>query len=236
MINNLKVLAIIPARGGSKGVHLKNLRKVNGIPIVELAAKIACQVSLIDRVVVSTDHDEIAKIAKRGGADAPFVRPKGLSGDRIGDLDVLTHALLTMEKVDDTTYDIIVMLQPTSPIRTAKHVSSAIETLAEGDFDSVWTVSESDSKAHPLKQLTIVNGKLDYYDKRGKEVIARQQLKPLYYRNGIAYAITRDCLIDQKSILGTKGVPLILQGHFVSIDTEWDFRLVEFEMKNSIEG
>src|SRR6476661_10558924 len=100
MIDNRRVLAVVPARGGSKGIKLKNIRSIGGIPLVALAGKVASQVKAIDRAVVSTDHDEIARVAEEAGLAAPFRRPEALSGDRIADWDVLHHALLTMEKID----------------------------------------------------------------------------------------------------------------------------------------
>ena len=234
MINGLKVLAIIPARGGSKGVPLKNLREVNGTPIVELAAQVANDVDYIDCTVVSTDHDEIAAAAVRGGATAPFRRPDELSGDRISDLQVLTHALLEIENQNNEKYEIVVMLQPTSPMRTPAHVINTIELLVNNDFDATWTVSETESKSHPLKQLTIEDGNLGYYDKRGKEIIARQQLQPVYHRNGLAYAVTRNCLLNKASITGEKWGAVICEGEFISIDTEFDFALTNFllQIKN----
>ena len=227
MIKNFRILAVIPARGGSKGVPLKNLRKVNGMPIVEMASKLACKIKIIDRVIVSTDHERIAESAIKGGADVPFFRPKELSGDKVSDLDVLTHALLEMEKLDNQVYDIVLMLQPTSPMREEKHVTEVIKMLISENYDAVWTVSETDSKSHPLKQLIIKNNNLGYYDDLGKDIIARQQLDPVYHRNGIAYAITRTCLLKQKSTMGSKTGGLICEGINVSIDTEWDFFLVE---------
>ena len=227
MINDLKILAVIPARGGSKGVHLKNLRKVNGIPIVEMASKLASNIKFIDRVIVSTDHERIAESAIKGGADAPFFRPKKLSGDKVSDIEVLTHALLEMEKIDNQIYDIVLMLQPTSPMREEKHVTEIIKMLTSENYDAVWTVSETDSKSHPLKQLVVKNNKLRYYDDRGIDIIASQQLNPVYHRNGIAYAITRRCLLEQKSIMGYKTGALICEGVSVNIDTEWDFFLAE---------
>lgn len=186
----------------------------------------------IDRAVVSTDHEEIAGVAEANGIAAPFRRPPAISGDRIGDRDVLVHALHEMERLDGITYDIIVMLQPTSPLRRPEHVQAAMEMLVKGSWDAVWTLSETDSKEHPLKQLTVTAGELDYYDPAGKSIIARQQLKPVYHRNGIAYAITRDCLINQGGIKGRRTGGLVLEGHFVSIDTEWDIALAEFIMSS----
>lgn len=231
MIGSRRVLAVVPARGGSKGIPLKNLRPVLGIPMVSRVGNVVRELPVIDRAVVSTDHDEIAAVAEAAGLAAPFRRPPELSGDRIGDWDVLVHALNESERLDGVTYDIIVMLQPTSPLRRPEHVQAAIEMLFEGGWDAVWTLSETDSKEHPLKQLTVTAGEMDFYDPAGKAIIARQQLKPVYHRNGIAYAITRDCLLNQKQIKGRRTGGLILDGHFLSIDTEWDIALAEFIMR-----
>lgn len=228
MINGKRILAIVPARGGSKGVPLKNIQPVLGIPLVARVGNIVKQIPDIDRAIVSTDHPEIAKIAREAGLDVPFMRPPELSGDRVADWPVLVHALQEIEKLDGLVYDIVVMLQPTSPMRKAKHVQDTIEKLVKEKLDSVWTVSETDSKAHPLKQLKIINGKIEYYDDSGSQIIARQQLEPLYHRNGVAYAMTRECILEQQTIKGNKTSPLIIEGIMVSIDTLWDFKLVEF--------
>ena len=228
MISNKRILIVVPARGGSKGIPLKNLRKVNGVPLVAAVGKIIKSLSEIDQSVVSTDHEEIAIVAEDAGIAVPFRRPKELSGDRISDIEVLTHALLEMELIDSVTYDIIVMLQPTSPLRKAKHVLDTIKMLVDGAWDAVWTVSETDSKSHPLKQLIVDKNSLNYYDISGGEIIARQQLKPVYHRNGIAYAITRECLLNKKSIKGDRTGALIIKGNHISIDTERDLDLVEF--------
>ena len=231
MISDLNILAVIPARGGSKGIPLKNLKKVGGVPIVELASQVASSVEFIDRIVVSTDNEEIAKAAINGGADAPFRRPEVLSGDRISDLQVLTHALKEMEWQDKKKYDVVVMLQPTSPLRTKQHIVDSVEMLINNNYDSVWTVSETDSKSHPLKQLTIKNKALDYYDTQGKDIIARQQLEMVYHRNGIAYVLKRDVILNSKTIKGSNCGALICQGDFISIDTEKDLELTNYFLK-----
>ena len=228
MIGGRTVLAVVPARGGSKGIPLKNLRKVAGRSLIAHVGRVIREVPEIDRAVVSTDHAAIAQEAENVGIAAPFVRPDSIAGDFIGDLDVLSHALLATEAIDRRTYDIVVMLQPTSPLRTAGEVFATIRMLVEGGWDSVWTVSPTDTKAHPLKQLTVSDGALDYYDPSGAEIIARQQMKPVYHRNGVAYAVTRACLLDQRTIKGKRAGALVIEGHHVSIDTEWDLELVEF--------
>ena len=129
MIAGQRVLAVVPARGGSKGIPLKNLRPVLGVPMVARIGAVVRSVPAIDRTVVSTDHEEIARVAEAAGISAPFRRPPDISGDRIGDWDVLVHALRETEQLDGVTYDIIAMLQPPSPLRRPEHVHAAIEML-----------------------------------------------------------------------------------------------------------
>jgi CMP-N,N'-diacetyllegionaminic acid synthase len=233
VINGKSVLAVVPARGGSKGLPGKNLRRVGGKSLVAWAGEVAAQVSAIDRRVVSTDSEEIAQEARAADLDVPFMRPLHLSGCQVADWPVLTHALAATEQIDRKVYDIIVMLQPTSPLRTAADVFRTIRMLEDGRWDAVWTVSQTDSKAHPLKQLTVQDGALDYWEQRGSQIVARQQLEPVYHRNGVAYAITRNCLVAQGTIKGARTGAYIVPGEHVSIDTEWDLELVELLMKRN---
>ena len=229
MFDGRRVLVVVPARGGSKGVKLKNLREVGGVPLVALAGHVARKLPWVDRAIVSTDHAGIARVAQEAGLDCPFMRPEDISGSIISDWQVLIHALTEIERVDAKTYDIMVMLQPTSPGRTPAHVTGAVTHLVQNDFDSVWTVSETDSKSHPLKQLIVSGaGQLSYYDSAGAGVVARQQLAPVYHRNGIAYAMTRQCLTTQKSILGKKPGAVVIEGLLPNIDTELDLLWANF--------
>ena len=231
MLEKKTVLVVVPARGGSKGVKLKNIRTINGVPLVALVGQVVKELFYVDRAVVSTDHPEIAAIARGAGLDVPFMRPEELSGDFVGDWAVLNHALGECERLDGRHYEVVVMLQPTSPFRKPQHVTAAVEKLIKGGYDAVWTVSQTDSKAHPLKQLVIRDDMLDYYDPAGATIIARQQLNPVYYRNGMAYAITRDCIIKKKSIKGDKTSFVLIDEPMVDIDTEFDFKLAEFVLQ-----
>lgn len=219
---------MVPARGGSKGVHLKNLRPVGGVPLVARVGHLARELDWLDRAVVSTDHDEIAAIARESGLDTPFMRPPELSGDRIGDIPVLQHALQATEEADGNRYDIILMLQPTSPLRRPEHVTATVEKLLSGNYDAVWTVSPTDLKYHPLKQLAISEGgDMSLWDPAGADIIARQQLGAVYHRNGAAYALTRNCLLEQNTLLGKRSSAVIIDEPMLSIDTEEDFARVE---------
>ncbi|BDW97407.1 acylneuraminate cytidylyltransferase [Thalassospira tepidiphila] len=233
MLANKSILAVVPARGGSKGIKLKNLREVGGLSLVARTGKIIQQLPEIDAAVISTDHEMIAEEARQHGISAPFMRPPELSGDRIGDVEVLSHALLEAEKAFSRTFDVVLMLQPTSPLRTAEHVRQCLRKFCDSDVDATWTVSETDSKAHPLKQLQLdASGELELYDKAGMGIIARQQLKPLFHRNGVAYAISRDCLLDKKSISGDKFNAIVINELLANIDTEIDLKWAEFLLEN----
>ena len=230
MIKKKKILAVVPARGGSKGVKLKNLYPIGGVPLVALAGNCLEQILEIDRRVVSTDHEEIARIAEASGLAAPFWRPPALSGDRIGDWEVLNHALLEMEQIDGVQYDIVMMIQPTSPMRTPKHILDTLEFFIDGDWDAVWSVSETDLSYHPMKQLTITDDQIAFFVPEGAKIIARQQLKPVYHRNGIAYAFSRECIVEQKVKLGKRTGAIIIDGPAISIDTLEDFTAVEHHL------
>lgn len=228
MLKNRSILVVVPARGGSKGVPLKNIRSLLGRPLLAYTGDVVREVDWIDRAVVSTDDPRIADAAKECGLDAPFFRPESLSGDRIGDYDVLLHALLEMERLDGRTYDVVAMLQPTCPLRTAEHVRGTVAKLVEEDWDAVWTVSETDLKFHPLKQLVVdETGAMNLYDPKGKSIIARQQLTPVYYRNGAAYAFSRRSLVEEKTIMPKRTASYVVAESLVNIDTVDDFDRAE---------
>ena len=232
MYKGKKILAVVPARGGSKGIKLKNLRKIAGKSLVAWAGYVLDRTPLVDRKVVSTDHKEIAQEAINNSMEAPFFRPEHLSGDFISDLDVLTHALNESEKIFQERFDVVTMLQPTSPARTPEQIEEVLKKLIDEDLDAVWTVSATDLKFHPLKQLSIdEHGLMDFFLEEGKSIIARQQLKPVYHRNGICYAFTRDCLLNQKHIKGNRTGAVVIEGKIPNIDTLEDLELAERVMQ-----
>jgi CMP-N-acetylneuraminic acid synthetase len=234
LLRSRRILAVVPARGGSKGVKLKNIHPLDGIPLIAHVGRILRGVPVVDRAVVSTDHEAIATAAQAAGLAAPFRRPASLSGDLISDHQVLHHALTTMEQLDRTQYDVVLMLQPTSPLRRAEHVIAVLDKLVGENWDAVWTVSPTELKYHPLKQLTVAeDGAMDYFDPRGSTVIARQQLAPVYHRNGAAYAVTRDCLLSQGTIKGARTAAVVLTDPMVSIDTLDDFALAEQHLRGT---
>ena len=232
MIQGNRIIVVVPARGGSKGIKLKNLKKLNGESLIALVGDVVAQLEYIDRAIVSTDHPKISTIAKASGLDVPFIRPDILSGDLVSDVEVLTHALYEVEKIDKIKYDIIIMLQPTSPFRKPEHITLVVKKLIKFNYDSVLTISETDSKAHPLKQLNFDEDKISYYDSEGAKIIARQQLKPTFHRNGVAYAIRRKCLIEQKTTIGINASAVVIPGIMVNIDTDHDYKFAQYILKD----
>lgn len=232
MLGDKRVLVVVPARGGSKGIPLKNIAKLCGRTLIEHTAIVAHSLRYADAKIVSTDHRDIAEAAIFSGLQVPFTRPPELSGDLVGDLDVLTHALTEMERLDGVIYHVIVMLQPTCPLRKPEHVNRAALGLVRGGFDSVWTVSPTPLKYHPYKSLNVQpDGRLGYSFTCGPDIIARQQLDQTYYRNGAAYAFTRECLLEQKTIMGKRAAAIVIEEPLVNIDTREDLEEAEWLMR-----
>ena len=225
-----RILAVVPARGGSKGVPLKNIHPLLGKPLIAYTGDLLAALKpRVDVAVASTDHDGIAEEAENSGISVPFRRTEELSGDRIGDLEVLCHALTEMEKIDGSQFDIVLMLQPTSPLRTPDMVNQCLDKMEEDSgIEAVWTVNQVDLKYHPLKQLKIdEDGNLAFADKEGGKIIARQQLTPTYFRNGACYAISRQAILNEGTIMPKRTAAVEIGEVMVSIDTLDDFALVE---------
>lgn len=233
MFANLSVLAVIPARGGSKGIPKKNIAPLAGKPLISYTTELISHLPWIDKTVVSTDSSEIAEVAQQSAGVGIVWRPEEISGDRIGDRDVLHHALIEAEAVDGTTYDVVIMLQPTSPLRTEENITDCITTLVEGKWDAVWTVSATDLSFHPRKQLTLdAEGRLGFFVPGGEAIVARQELTPVFHRNGVCYALKRELLLNTEGIWAPeKTTAVVIPGHHISIDTPEDLLAVEATME-----
>ena len=229
MFNGSRVLAIIPARGGSKGIPKKNIAPVAGKPLISFTTELTQNLPWLDTTVVSTDSEEIAEVATQTPGVEVIWRPQELSGDRIGDHPVLRHALLAQEEETGERYDVVLMLQPTSPLRTVNDVESCITSLQDGNWDAVWSVSITELTYHPKKQLALSpDGKLGFVIPGSHEIVARQELEPVFHRNGVCYAFTRDFLVNSDSTYSeaqTSGV--VTPGVHISIDTPEDLAAAE---------
>ena len=229
MFNGSRVLAIIPAREGSKGIPKKNIAPVAGKPLISYTTELTQDLPWLDSTVVSTDSQEIAETATQTPGVEVVWRPEELSGDRVGDHPVLRHALSAREEQTGERYDIVLMLQPTSPLRTVDDVEGCITTLQNGDWDAVWSVSETELTYHPRKQLALSpQGNLSFVIPGGHEIVARQELESVFHRNGVCYAFTRDFLVDSESTYSEfKTSAVVTSGAHISIDTPEDLAAVE---------
>ena len=232
MYRNKNILIVVPARGGSKGVPFKNIYMLGGKPLIYWTLEVISELGDFVRTYVSTDSEKIADVVTQKGFAPPFKRPDIFSGDNAKDFEVIEHALIEMEKHDHQKYDIIMMLQPTSPFRTASQIFGVLDLLIEKNYDSVWTVSSTDLKFHPIKQLRITDGLLNYILEEGNTFPTRQSLYNCFHVNGVAYAFTRDCILKQKSRKGKKTAPFIIEEKVVNIDTLDDFKLAEEYLQN----
>lgn len=229
MLQDKRVLVVIPARGGSKGIPRKNIAPVAGKPLIHYTTELLAHLAWIDAAVVSTDDEAIAREALKAKTAEIVWRPKELAGDRVGDMPVLAHALEEAEEKAGLPFDVVVMLQPTSPLRSADDVLDCLSTLISGNWDAVWTVSETDLAYHPQKQVKLLpGGSIEFYVDSGSDVVARQQLESAFHRNGVAYAFTADFVRTADSVFSPgRSSAVETTGDHISIDTKEDVLAVE---------
>ena len=233
--SNLKILAIIPARGGSKSVPGKNIRELNGKPLIAYTIEAAKKIEdKFHRILVSTDDEKIGKISKDYGADVPFIRPNNLAEDKTPTYPVLQHAVHFVEKQDSINIDLIMLLQPTAPFRTTEDILNCLQLSQSSNTDSVISVVQVFSH-HPILMKKIENNKLVHFSIEEKEGTPRQLYKPsAYMRNGAIYVTKRDTLIEKNSIWGDSITPYIMpQERSHNIDDEIDFITSELVMRKS---
>jgi CMP-N,N'-diacetyllegionaminic acid synthase len=229
-----RILAVIPARGGSKGVPRKNIRLLCGKPLIAHTIDVALAVQhLFHRVVISTDDQEIADIARQYGADVPFLRPPELAADDVPTAPVLRHAVTFVEKRERLRFDWICLLQPTEPLRTVQDLEQSIGLAMEGGCDSVISVVQVFA-THPILMKKIERGVLVPYCIQEKEGTRRQDYSPpAYMRNGAIYLTRRDVLMERNSVWGDVIRPYVMPPDLsVGLDNELDLKLIELLMKD----
>lgn len=221
-------LCVIPARGGSKGLPGKNLREVGGKSLVRRAVEAALASQRCSRVLCSTDDEAIAAEAIRAGADVPLRRPAALAGDATPTVDVVLHAMGHVEGELGRHVDLVCLLQPTSPLRTAGDVRATVDALlaAEGPADSAVSLVEV-GDAHPRWLRKIERGyAVPYFEEPGPEPTRRQDLAgdPVpYRRNGAVYVARREVLVSQRRVFGDRCVAYVMPPErSIDIDTEYD--------------
>ena len=218
----MKTVAIIPARGGSKAIPRKNIKELHRKPLIAYTIEAALKAEEIDRVIVSTEDKEIAEIAKKYGAEVPFIRPGELAQDETPTLPVLQHTVRYLEENEKYKPDVVVLLYATFPLLKAKKVTEAIKMLKSGGFDTV---------------LSVIKDKGHYWIEKNKEherlypknVKNRQFVKPLFKENGAIYICKRELLMEKSEIVGGKiGFLTMQKEESVDIDELLDFKFADF--------
>jgi len=218
-----RVLCVIPAKGNSRRLAKKNIMILAGKPLVVWTIEAAQKAKGLTDYLVSSDDPEIIEIVKKYGAPVPFVRPAELATDTVRNIAVVRHALEFMENERQMTYDIIINLQPTSPVRDPAHIDQAIERLWASDLDSLVSVKGPYKKRDPVLKA-IRNGVLEDYC----PVENPTDTEPAYMYNAALYAVKRDYFIKHNKLISPRQVPLIMDTIYsVDVDTEADFLVAE---------
>jgi N-acylneuraminate cytidylyltransferase len=226
----MKVLAIIPARGGSKGLPKKNIKILGNKPLIAWSINSAQKSQLINKVIVSTDSDEILNVAKEYGAEVPFKRPKELASDTATTLDVLKHAI-TFYKQQNQQFDYLVLLQPTSPFRKEGDIDKMIKLAITSDADMVVSVKETSANPYYVLFEEDENGYLQ--KSKDSEFTRRQDCPTVYEYNGSVYIIKIESLLKYNSLSFPKTIKYVMDDyHSVDIDTQFDFDFAEFLLTN----
>lgn len=229
MINNLRILAIVPARGGSKGIKDKNIKEIEGRPLIEYTIEAAKRCEYIDEIVVSTDSEKIAKVAKKAGAKVPFLRPDELASDTARTIDVV---LFTIEqlKLIGQEYDIVVLLQPTSPLRDEDDICGAIEKYVSCNMKSLVSVSEVSESPILMRQIvdeTHMEKLLNI-----NSTIRRQDMAKYYMVNGSIY-INKIEELNSDTSLNDNVIPYVMdRSHAVDIDDYVDIEVMKYYVNN----
>lgn len=232
MINGKSVLAVIPARGGSKGVPRKNIREVAGKPLIAWTIEEAQKSKYIDRLILSSDDAEIIEVARAWGCEAPFVRPAELARDETPGIDPVLHALTLLPG-----YEIVVLLQTTSPLRSVADIDGCIEQCIAGNANACVTVTPVEQS--PYWMYTLGNGgAMQPLIRTDKSFARRQDLPNAYILNGAVYAAKSEWLRQRKTFVSDETLAFVMpQERSLDIDTELDLQIMNLryqEVKNAI--
>ncbi len=226
-----EIVGLIVARGGSKGVPRKNIKPLAGKPLIAWTIDAARQSQALARLILSTDDEEIADVARRHGAEVPFMRPAALAADDTLAIDVVEHALGWLDRDQDCRPDYLLLLQPTSPMRTAEDIRGAIGLAEERNAEAVVGVCEADSHPFLTKRLS-EQGALEDFVSTDQADLRRQALPPAYMINGAIYLNRPESLLRHRSFVPTGTLAWVMpRQRSVDIDTPWDLRLAELQLK-----
>jgi len=237
MYNGKTFLAIIPARGGSKGLPRKNIRSLLGKPLIAWTIEQALKSKYLDEVIVSTEDKEISEIAKKFGAKIPFLRPIELAQDDTPTFDVIKHAVEFYKENLNKEFDYIVLLEPTSPLRDREDIDKAIAKIAESEeiYDSLVSLGKVHLEHPSIMKLIKGNYVIPY--SQDKNFTRRQELDDVYFPYGVVYISKTDKLMRYKTFYQDRtGFYLIERWQCYEIDDIYDFICVEAIIKEKLGG
>ena len=231
----LSALAIVPARGGSKGIRRKNLCRVGPRSLIAWAAHTVSELSWIDGAVISTDDSEMAEEGRKHGLEAPFMRPAELASDTASSAEFWRHAWLTSENHFGRRFDLSILLQPTTPLRKTPDVERTVKAMVDGRHRAAATVSRTPGHFTPQKCLALdEKGVLTFYHEHGASYAARQTIPAYYHRNGVCYAVMRETLIEHGHIVEDDCLAVIIDEYVVNIDDPIELELAGFMLSRDI--
>ncbi|MFA9376159.1 MAG: cytidylyltransferase domain-containing protein [Lachnotalea sp.] len=229
MYNHKTFLAIIPARSGSKGIRDKNIKNLNGKPLMAYTIEACKKSNIFDEIIVSTDTLEYANIAQSYGANVPFLRPKCFATDQAATCDVILHVLKEMQKQGEL-FDYFMLLQPTSPLRNEQHIKESLNVLFDTNADSVISICKVE---HPMNLNVKIeeNGRINVLFPANIQA-RRQEVSQEYRINGAMYLSSTEFFLSHASFYGGRTFSLIMSPyHSIDIDDEFQFKLAEYVMK-----
>lgn len=227
-----KILAVITARGGSKRIPRKNLRKLAGRPLIYYPVQAALRSKLVDRVIVSTDDVEIAKVAKKIGAEIPFIRPGHLATDLAKSVPVVQHAVRFLKEKHNYHPAIVALLQPTNPFLSGEDIDEAIKILIKSKADSCISVSPVSER--PEWMYTIKHGRLMPHNDSWNITQRSQDLPDVFRLNGALYVVKTEVLMNKNTLNPPRGAAMIMpRERSIDIDNLIDFKIAEALMKNN---
>lgn len=228
MYKQKSVLALITARGGSKGIPGKNIKPLGGKPLICWTIEAARACPYIDRLILSSDDSAIIATAEAAGCEVPFKRPKALATDHTPSMDVILHALAQL----DTQYDYLLLLQPTSPFRTTAHIQHIIEQAIETDSEMIVSVKKLPN--HPAFMFELQEGYLHSFLPQ-KQQARRQDMPAAYQHNGALYVAKTEYLLNEQSFLTKKTRPFIMSGSAnIDLDEPEDWLYAEYLIEKNL--
>ena len=222
----MRFLGLIGARGGSKGIPRKNLIDLAGRPLIHYTFEEALKSKLLDRIILSTDDEEIAEFARSSGIEVPFLRPAHLASDTAIMADVIQHALDWLKTEENYSPDALLLLQPTSPLRRARHIDEALSLFEERKADSL--VSLSPPQEHPWDMVYIEADQIKFAMDKYTDLTNRQEYKSFYYINGAIYLTKIEMFMAHCNFWGGKVVPYYMDTlDSIDVDTEADLIITD---------